>query len=84
MRMYKPAKLRWLRRMARKLWLIKTRKGWLERFAFPCEHTHTFRYYLPTDTVLWYSYGEKKGCHDSLVLEGCYLCGKIAVRDWQS
>lgn len=84
MNMYKRANLKWLRRLAAKLWVINPKKrGWLVRFAFPCEHTHTFRYYLPSDT-LWYVKGDKKGNHDSLVLEGCYLCGKIVVRDWKA
>ena len=84
MKMYRQARFKWLRRIALKLWLINPKKkGWLGRFAFPCEHTHTFRYYLPSD-VIWYSYGEKKGNTDSLVLEGCYLCGKVKVRDWKA
>ncbi len=83
MKMYRPARLKWLRRLACRLWRINPKKGWLERFAFPCEHTHTFRYYLPKD-ALWYSHGVKKGNHESLVLEGCYLCGGIKVRDWKA
>ena len=83
MRMYKKARFKWLRGLAVKLWLVKPKKGWLERFAFPCEHTHTFRHYLPANTQ-WYSYGKKMGNNDSLVIEGCYLCGKMKVRDWKS
>lgn len=83
MNMYKPASFKWFRRLAVKLWLINPKKGWLERFAFPCEHTHTFSYNLSSDTP-WYSLGEKMGKHDSLVLEGCYLCGKVKVRDWKA
>ena len=83
MDMYKEVRWKWLRVIAIKLWLTSPKKGWLERFAFPCEHTHTFRYYLPPDTP-WFFMGEKKGNHDALVLEGCYLCGKIKVRDWKA
>lgn len=81
MKMYKKAKLKWLRKIARKIWVKFYTKGRrLERLAFPCEHTHTFQHYLPSDTP-WFYKGEKEGAHDSLVLEGCYLCGKIKVRD---
>ena len=71
------------RKLAVKLWLLSPKKNWLEKFAFPCVHTHTFKYYLPTD-VLWYFQGVKKGKHGSLVLEGCYLWGKVKVRDWKA
>ncbi len=84
MNMYRRANLKWLRKLAIKLWVISAKKtGWLVRFAFPCEHTHTFRYQIPPD-ALWYSYGKKQGNIDSLVLEGCYLCGKITMRDWKA
>jgi len=45
-----------------------------------CKHTHTFQYYLPE--VDWFYKGGKRGEHNQLVLEGCYICGKVKVRDW--
>lgn len=73
----------WIRRLALLLWVASPRKGLLKRLAFPCDHTHTFKYYLPSDTP-WYFKGVRRGVHDALVLEGCYLCGNIKVRDWKA
>ena len=73
----------WFRKLALQPWLLNPKKGWLERLAFPCNHTHTFKHYLPSDTP-WYFNGEKKGIHDALVIEGCYLCGECKVRDWKA
>lgn len=47
----------------------------------PCNHSHTFRHHLPCDTP-WYSHGEKKGPHASLLLHGCYKCGKVWCEDY--
>jgi len=45
-----------------------------------CKHTHTFRQDLPEAD--WLSHGELKGRHGQIVLEGCYICGKVTVRDY--
>jgi hypothetical protein len=80
--MYKPVRLKRLRDLAQRLW-VKYPFRWLYRFGYACEHTHTFKHFLPKDT-LWYFKGERGGTHDGLMLEGCYLCGKIRVRDWKA
>lgn len=80
--MYKEAKFKKLRRLCAKLWVKSPKKGFLEKFAFPCEHTHTFTYGLKNAN--WYYKGKLKGVHKGIVLEGCYLCGKIKVRDYEA
>ncbi len=82
--MYKLARFKWLRKKAQAIWVLHpTKSGWLHDFCFPCENTHTFQHYLPKDTP-WSLKGEYKGTNSGLVLEGCYLCGKTQVRDWQA
>lgn len=83
MYMYKPARFKWLRNLVKKIWVKypTKRNHWLYKFCFPCEHTHTFEFYLPEDTT-WFFKGERRGEHSQLLFEGCYLCGKVRVRDW--
>lgn len=44
-----------------------------------CMHTHTFQRDMPE--AYWLSHGELRGRHRQLILEGCYICGKVTVRD---
>ena len=93
--MYREVNNHWLRRSARTLWVktipTSTRKNkwvvkfnkWIHRYAFKCQHTHTFMFDLPADTP-WYFKGEKKGTHSGLAVMGCYLCGKIKAIDYQA
>ena len=49
-----------------------------------CKHTHTFKIYmkdLPIEQA-WYHKGIKMGKHDQIYIEGCYLCGKITMKDY--
>jgi hypothetical protein len=55
----------------------------IQRKRLLCKHTHTFSRCLPDDTV-WLYRGEVKGTHPGLLIEGCYLCGRIEVRDWKA
>jgi hypothetical protein len=81
---YKPMKIKWLRDLVSKIVIkFNIRNRMLNAFAFPCEHTHTFKHYLPINTI-WFYKGEKKGMHDGLLIEGCYLCGKIKARDYKA
>ena len=80
--MYKPARFKRLRSVARWMWLILGKRPmWLLHFSFtPCEHTHTFSIDLPENTP-WFYKGERRGEHGSLVIEGCYRCDNMQARD---
>lgn len=60
--------------------MLKSVKMIIKRIR--CKHTHTFRHFLPS--VPWYFKGEKRGTHDGILIEGCYLCGKVWCRDFQA
>jgi len=65
--------------------ILKNMKRMWRRFLrrLKCKHTHTFKHYLPKETP-WCYRGEPKGKHDGLVIEGCYLCGELSIKDWKA
>lgn len=79
--MYKEIRFKKLREIAQRIhWkLLPLKCKWLRDFAFKCEHTHTFRFFMPH--AVWYYKGQRKEEHGQLYLEGCYLCGKVKVVD---
>ncbi len=61
---------------------IPHRMGLLMRKML-CRHTHTFSYYMRD--AHWHNYaGKDMGEHGGLKLEGCYLCGRVRVRDYHA
>jgi hypothetical protein len=47
-----------------------------------CKHTHTFKYSLEGATRIYGNpHGSNQCTKHGLVLEGCYICGKIKVID---
>lgn len=81
-KMYKRTRFKWLRNfVAKHIWIrFLTKLRWLCKFCFPCEHTHTFSYQLPS--VPWFYKGKEQGTHGQLKIVGCYLCGKLKIVDW--
>jgi hypothetical protein len=57
---------------------------WLDTLVrrLRCNHTHTFSFY--PEGVTWRFNGEAQGKHTGVVIEGCYLCGKMWCRDFQA
>ena len=72
-----------IQKIARMIWRLNpTKKGIIHDLAFPCNCSHTFS--APIHNASWFYNGSKQGPIESLLIEGCYKCGKIKVRDFEA